>query len=77
MADETRVPPGRRLRGEDGSLAFQIRGRPTSNGRPEVVKGVVGFGVGWGLRQETLAPASEPEVLVTDGETGVAEVSED
>lgn len=75
VADGTKVPAGRKPRGEDVSLAFQIRGRRINNGRPAVEKRVVGFGIGWGHWQETLATATEPEVLVTDGETGVAELA--
>lgn len=76
VADGTKVPAGRTPRGEDVSLAFQIRGRRMSNGRPAVDKRVVGFGIGWGHWQETLATATEPELLVTDGETGVTELAQ-
>ncbi|HZD05981.1 MAG TPA: hypothetical protein VE173_13805, partial [Longimicrobiales bacterium] len=76
VADGTKVPAGPKPRGEDVSLAFQIRGRRIKNGRPAVDKRVVGFGIGWGHWQETLATVQEPEVLVTDGETGVAELAE-
>lgn len=76
VADGTKVPAGEKARGEDVSLAFQIRGRKSRNGRPAVEKRVVGFGMGWGHWQETLATGSEPELLVTDGETGVAELAE-
>jgi hypothetical protein len=75
VADGTKVPAGRKPRGEDVSLAFQIRGRRVENGRPAVDKRVVGFGVGWGHWQETLATVQAPEVLVTDGEPGVAELA--
>lgn len=75
VADGTKVPAGRKPRGEDVSLAFQIRGRRMKNGRPAVDKRVVGFSIGWGHWQETLATAQEPEVLVTDGETGLAELA--
>lgn len=76
VADGTKVPAGRKPRGEDVSLAFQIRGRRMKNGRPAVDKRVVGFGIGWGHWQETLATAQEPDLLVTDGEPGVAELAE-
>lgn len=76
VADGTKVPAGGKERGEDVSLAFQIRGRTRRNGRPAVDKRVVGFGIGWGHWQETLATATEPELLVTDGEPGVAELAE-
>jgi len=76
VADGTKVPAGGKERGEDVSLAFQIRGRRLENRRPVVDKRVVGFGIGWGHWQETLATTHEPELLVTDGETGVAELAE-
>lgn len=76
VADGTKVPAGGKPRGEDVSVAFQILGRRTENNRPVVDKRVVGFGIGWGHWQETLATAQEPGLLVTDGEVGVAELAE-
>jgi len=75
VADGTKVPAGTRPRGEDLSVAFQIRGRLTENNRTAVDKRVVGFSVGWGHWQETLATEEDPELLVTDGETGVRELA--
>lgn len=75
MADGTKVPAGSRPRGEDLSVAFQIRGRSTENNRTALDKRVVGFSVGWGHWQETLATEGDPELLVTDGETGVRELA--
>lgn len=75
VADGTKVPAGSRLRGTDLSLAFQLQGRRTRAGRTEVEKRVVGFGVGPGHWQETLATAGEPDLLVTDGETGLRELA--
>lgn len=75
VADGTKVPAGGRLRGADLSLAFQLQGRRTQSGRTTVEKRVVGFGVGPGHWQETLATAGEPDVLVTDGETGLRELA--
>ena len=74
VADGTKVPAGERLRGEDLSVAFQLQGRRTENGRPAVDKRVIGIGVGTGHWQETLATAGEPELVVTDGETGLREL---
>jgi hypothetical protein len=75
VADGTKVPAGHRPRGEDLSVAFQIRGRSTENDRTVVDKRVVGFSVGWGHWQETLATDGDPELLVTDGETGIRELA--
>lgn len=74
VADGTKVPAGERLRGEDLSVAFQLQGRRRENGRAVVDKRVVAMGIGWAHWQETLATAGEPEVLVTDGETGLREL---
>lgn len=75
MADGTKVPAGTRPRGEELSVAFQLCGRSKENNRTAVHKRVVGFSVGWGHWQETLATEGEPELLVTDGETGVRELA--
>lgn len=75
VADGTKVPAGERLRGEDLSVAFQLQGRDERHGRRAVRKRVIGFGVGSGHWEETLACASEPDLLVTDGETGVRELA--
>lgn len=74
VADGTKVPAGERLRGEELSVAFQLQGRRAENGRPVVDKRVIGMGVGVGHWQQTLATAGEPELLVTDGETGLREL---
>lgn len=74
VADGTKVPAGERLRGEELSVAFHLRGRRTENGRPAVDKRVVGMGVGVGHWRETLPTADEPDLLVTDGETGLREL---
>lgn len=76
LADGTKVPAGEQTRGEDISVAFQLQGRRTKHGRPAVEKRVVGFSIGWGHWHETLATDHEPELLVTDGETGVGELAE-
>jgi hypothetical protein len=75
MADGTKVPAGTRPRGEDLSVAFQLQGRATENGRTAVEKRVVGFSVGWGHWQETLATEGTPSLLVTDGEPGLRELA--
>jgi hypothetical protein len=67
--------PGRGPEAEDLSVAFQLGDRATENGRTAVDKRVVGFSVGWGHWQETLAAEGDPELLVTDGETGVRELA--
>lgn len=74
VADGTKVPAGEGLRGEDLSVAFQLEGRRTESGRTVVEKRVIGMGVGMGHWQETLATAGEPDLLVTDGETGLREL---
>jgi len=74
VADGTKVPAGARLRGEELSVAFQLQGRRAENGRPVVDKRVIGIGVGVGHWQETLATDGEPDLLVTDGETGLREL---
>jgi hypothetical protein len=77
LSDGTKVPAGDKPRGEDLTVAFQIQGRRKENGRPAVQKRVVGMGIGYGSWQEALATASEPELIVTDAETGVRELVAD
>jgi hypothetical protein len=77
VADGTKVRAGERERGEDISIAFQIQERSVENGRAAVQKRIVGFGMGRGHWQESLATASEPELVVTDAETGVRELVRD
>jgi hypothetical protein len=74
VADGTKVPAGPRPLGEDLSLAFQLQERRTENGRTFVSKRVIGVGAGLGHWEETLATAEEPDLLVTDGETGLREL---
>lgn len=76
VADGTKVPAGSRPRGEDLSVAFQLRGRSREHNRTVVDKRVVGFSVGWGHWQETLATEGDPDVLLTDGETGLRELAQ-
>jgi hypothetical protein len=76
-ADGTKVPAGRKPRGEDLTVAFQIGDRGTKHGRPAVEKRVVGMGIGHGTWQEAVATAGEPDLMVTDAETGVRKVVDD
>lgn len=74
VGDGTKVPAGPKPRGEDLTVAFQIGGRRKENGRPAVQKRVVGMGIAEGSWQEALATAGEPDLVVTDAETGVREL---
>lgn len=77
IADGTKVPAGPRQRGEDISIAFQVHGRSRKQARAAVDKRVVGFGIGWGHWQQSLATASEPALVVTDSESGLRELVRD
>lgn len=75
VGDGTKVPAGGKPRGEDLTVAFQLRGgRYSVNGRPAVRKRVVGLGIGPGSWPAALSSAGEPELVVTDAETGVREL---
>lgn len=71
VADGTKVAAGHKPRGEDLSVAFQVRGRRRKGRRPRAIKRVVGFGSGPTHWQQTLARVSEPDLVVTDRERGV------
>ena len=76
VADSTCVPAGQVDRGEAACVALQVSKRARRRGRSRYSKRVVGFGVGWGSWEEALATRSIPEVVVTDGESGVHQVIE-
>lgn len=73
VADGTKVPAGRKQRGEDIVIALQLQGRTERQGRTVVGKRVVGFGIGPGSWPAALTTAGEPELVVTDGESGIAQ----
>jgi hypothetical protein len=77
IADGTKVPAGPSQRGEDISIALQIQGRSHKQGRAAVDKRVVGFGIGWGHWQQSLATGSEPTLVVTAAESGLRELVRD
>lgn len=72
VADGTKVRAGPKQRGTDIVAALQLRGRTERGGRTAVQKRVVGFGIGPGSWPAALATAGEPDLVVTDGESGIA-----
>jgi len=71
VADSTRVPAGELERGEEACIALQLQGTTTRAGRPCTQKRVVGVGVGMGAWEEALATATEPQLIITDGQQGL------
>lgn len=71
IADGTKVAAGNKPRGEDITVAFQLRGRRREGARPRAIKRVVGFGAGPTHWKQSLATVSEPALVVTDRERGV------
>jgi hypothetical protein len=73
VADGTKVLAGRPRRGEDIVLALQVEARQTRHGRPAVRKRLLGVGIGSGSWLQALAPVRDATLVVTDGESGVAQ----
>jgi hypothetical protein len=76
LADGTKVPAGRRLFGTDVRIAFQVLGRSVEHGRSVVQKRIVGWSIGAVGWSQALPPGIASEVIVTDRESGIAEVIE-
>jgi hypothetical protein len=74
MADGTKVPAGKSRYGTDVRIALQILGRSTQNGRSRVHKRIAGWSIGPGGWQQALPAGIASETIVTDRESGIAEV---
>jgi len=74
VADGTKVPAGRKPRGEDVVLGFEVGSRRKHRGRISVEKRLVGFGLGAGGWSEAMSDCGDPSLVVTDGESGIAPV---
>lgn len=74
VADGSMVMAGEKPRGEEFSLALQVRGREQRGGRIEARKRVVGFGIGPGLWAQALGGVPEPQLIVTDRERGLRQL---
>lgn len=74
VADGSMVTAGEKARGEEFSLALQVRGREQRGTRIEANKRVVGFGIGPGLWAQALGGVPEPELIVTDRERGLRQL---
>lgn len=74
VADGTCVPAGAKGRGEDFRVAFQIEGRTRKGNRRACRKRVVGLGIGWRSFETALATRQQPDLVVTDGESGLRQL---
>lgn len=77
VLDSTRVPAGEKKGGEDIYLAFAPQDRFRERGRWRQRKRLVGFTIGPGGWPDVLPPEAEPEVVVSDGDLGIAPAVED
>lgn len=71
VADGSLVKAGVKKRGEEYCVSYQIQERTRRQGRRTVKKRVVGFGFGAQGWYDAFSTATEPKLVVTDGEQGI------
>lgn len=71
FADGSLVKAGEKKRGEEYCVSFQLQDRGTVRGRPSVQKRVIGFGFGRTGWYQAFNNATQPTLVVTDGESGI------
>lgn len=74
VADGSMVKAGEKQRGEEYCVSFQLQGEKKKvHGRHSVKKRVVGFGFGPSGWHQSFSNATQPDLVVTDGEQGIRE----
>lgn len=71
FADGSLVKAGEKKRGEEYCVSFQLQDRVTGPGRASVQKRVIGFGFGRTGWYQAFHNATQPTLVVTDGESGI------